>query len=553
MIAALLSAGRLPRGEGRQLALATALATGAMGASIALLATSGYLISRAAQHPPILELMVAIVAVRAFGIARACMRYGERLSSHDLAFRQLARLRVRFYQRLVPLVPGCLRERSSGDLLARFVGDVDTLSDLYLRTLIPSLVALATIVGAGIAAWVILPAAGPAVFGSLLAAAIVLPCLSAAVAAGSGRRQAGMRAQMTGELIETIDGSAELVLAGRADERVRRLGAIDAELALLGRRDALASSLATGLGSALMGAGLLLVVAIAIDAAHTGALSGVLVAALAFLLLAAYEAVTPLGAAGQRAHACASAATRLDEVCASQPLIADPPVPRALSGHGELCLRGVHLRYGPAEPWVLDGAELRLAEGEHVALLGDSGAGKSTLSELLVRLRDPNAGVVSLDGIDVRELAIDDLRAAVVLCGQDAHLFNTTIRENLLLARRTATDSEIAQVLAAVELDGWVADLPDGLDTIVGEAGELVSGGQRQRIALARALLSQSRFLILDEPVAHLDAPMAERVTRNALAYTRGRGVLLIAHSTAGTKSCNRILRLRDGVVADAA
>ena len=156
------------------------------------------------------------------------MRYGERLSSHDLAFRQLARLRVRFYQRLVPLVPGCLRERSSGDLLARFVGDVDTLSDLYLRTLIPSLVALATIVGAGIAAWVILPAAGPAVFGSLLAAAIVLPCLSAAVAAGSGRRQAGMRAQMTGELIETIDGSAELVLAGRADERVRRLGAIDA-------------------------------------------------------------------------------------------------------------------------------------------------------------------------------------------------------------------------------------------------------------------------------------------------------------------------------------
>ena len=220
-----------------------------------------------------------------------------------------------------------------------------------------------------------------------------------------------------------------------------------------------------------MGAGLLLVVAIAIDAAHTGALSGVLVAALAFLLLAAYEAVTPLGAAGQRAHTCASAATRLDEVCASQPLIADPPVPRALSGHGELCLRGVHLRYGPAEPWVLDGAELRLAEGEHVALLGDSGAGKSTLSELLVRLRDPNAGVVSLDGIDVRELAIDDLRAAVVLCGQDAHLFNTTIRENLLLARRTATDSEIAQVLAAVELDGWVADLPDGLDTIVGEAG----------------------------------------------------------------------------------
>ena len=229
MIAALLSAGRLPRGEGRQLALATALATGAMGASIALLATSGYLISRAAQHPPILDLMVAIVAVRAFGIARACMRYEQAAV--------LARPGIppaRAVAGAILPAPGPARARMSaralhGDLLARFVSDVDTLSDLYLRTLIPSLVALATIVGAGIAAWVILPAAGPAVFGSLLAAAIVLPCLSAAVAAGSGRRQAGMRAQMTGELIETIDGSADLVLAGRADERVRRLGAIRRE------------------------------------------------------------------------------------------------------------------------------------------------------------------------------------------------------------------------------------------------------------------------------------------------------------------------------------
>ncbi len=551
MIAALLSAGRLPRGEGRRLALAVALATGAMAASIALLATSGYLISRAAQRPPILELMVAIVAVRAFGIARACMRYGERLSSHDLAFRQLSRLRVRFFERLVGLVPGRLRALSSGDLLTRFVGDVDTLSDLYLRTLIPSLVALATIAGASIAAWAMLPEAGPAVLGSLLVAAIALPCLGAAVAASSGRRQAGVRARMTGELIETIDGSAELVLAGRAGERIARLGAIDSELARLARRDALACALATGLGSALTGAGLLLVVGLAIGAAHSGALSGVLVAALAFLLLAAYEAIAPLGAAGRRAHACASAATRLRDVCASAPLIVDPPAPRAPSGDGALCLRDVRLRYGPAEPWVLDGAELRIAEGEHVALLGDSGAGKSTLCELLIRMRDPDAGAVSLDGVDVRELATGDLREEVVLCGQDAHLFNTTIRENLLLARRAATEAEIAQALAAVELDGWVASLPEGLDTIVGESGELVSGGQRQRIALARGLLSRSRFLILDEPAAHLDAPLAERVTRNALALARGRGVLLIAHSTAGLDDCDRVLRLHDGTIAD--
>lgn len=275
-------------------------------------------------------------------------------------------------------------------------------------------------------------------------------------------------------------------------------------------------------------------------------------AALAFLFLGAYEAVTPLGTAGRRAHACATAATRLEEVCASEPLIVDPPVPRGLPAASErdaLCLRDVRLRYGPAEPWVLDGADLRLAAGERVALLGDSGTGKTTLAELLIRMRDPDAGDVSLDGVNVRELASADLREAVVLCGQDAHLFNTTIRANLLLARPDAGDEEITHVLQAVELDRWVTSLPDGLDTIAGESGELVSGGQRQRIALARGLLSRARYLILDEPAAHLDAPLAERVMRNALAHAGGRGVLLIAHSTAGLEHCDRVLRLHDGAI----
>jgi thiol reductant ABC exporter CydC subunit len=555
---ALRAAGRLPRGEDRRrLTLAVALATGAMAASIALLASAGYLVSRAAQHPPILVLMVAIVAVRAFGIARACMRYAERLASHDLAFRRLARLRVRFYERLHPLVPGRLREHSGGELLTRFVGDVDTLADLYLRALIPALVALATLLGASLAAWIALPGAGVAVFISLLAAAIALPWLGFAVARSSGAHQAATRARMTNELVETIDGAAELVVAGRADERMRRLGAIDSELAHLQRRDALAASLATGLGGALMGMGLLAVVTVAIGAVHAGALSGVLVAALAFLLIGAYEAFTPLGSAGTRAHACATAAVRLQEVCASEPLVVDPPAPRrparldpsVAPGRAALCLRDVRLRYGPDEPWVLDGAALCIAPGEHVALLGDSGAGKTTLAELLVRLRDPDAGVVSLDAIDARELAAEELREAVVLGGQDAHLFNTTIRENLLLARREATDEEIARVLSAVELDEWTASLPERLETIVGEAGELVSGGQRRRIALARALLADARYLILDEPAAHLDAPLAERVTCNALACAQGRGVLLIAHSTAGLESCDRVLRLHDGAI----
>ncbi len=193
---------------------------------------------------------------------------------------------------------------------------------------------------------------------------------------------------------------------------------------------------------------------------------------------------------------------------------------------------------------MLDGVELRLAPGDHVALVGPSGAGKSTLAELLVRFRDPGEGQVTLDGVDVRDMTQEDLRRAVLLCAQDAHLFNTTIRENLLLARQKATERQIAAVLAAVELDGWVAGLPDGLDTFVGADGELLSGGQRERIALARALLSDARFLILDEPTAHLDNALAHRVVGNILRESGERGVLLITHDPALSRTCDRVMRV---------
>jgi ABC-type multidrug transport system fused ATPase/permease subunit len=195
---------------------------------------------------------------------------------------------------------------------------------------------------------------------------------------------------------------------------------------------------------------------------------------------------------------------------------------------------------------VLDGAELRLAPGEHVAVMGASGAGKTTLAEMLVRFRDPDEGQVTLDGIDVRQMNQEHLRRAVLLCGQDAHLFNTTIRENLLISRRDATAEQIAKALEAVELDRWVRSLPDGLDTLVGADGELISGGQRQRIALARALLSDARFLILDEPTTHLDTELAQRVVEKILHASGKRGVLLITHDRTLAGECDRILRVSE-------
>ncbi len=543
-----------PRSERTRLARSVAFAALAAGAAIALLATSGYLISRAAQRPEVLALMGAIVAVRAFGITRALARYAERLSSHDLALRQLARLRLRFYRALWPLVPAGL-QRHSGDLLSRFVADVDTLQDLYPRVLIPALVSLLVIAGASLAAWLMLPAAGIALLASLALTALALPTLSAAAAARSARRQAPARARLASELVEGIDGAAELALAGRSREYERRLADSDARLARIVRGDALASAAASAAGSVLAGAGVLAVLLAGIPAVRSGALSGVLLAALVLLTLAAYDGVLTLGEAARRLRACSTAASRLHELGERAPEVSDPPHPRALPararGEGALALERVSFAYA-GEPPVLLSASLALNEGERVALCGPSGAGKSTIAELLVRFRDPQSGCVTLDGADVRELAQADVRAAVALCAQDCHLFNTSVRENLLLARRDATPELLMRALAAVELDGLVASLPQGLGTLVGQDGELLSGGQRRRLAFARALLSPARFIVLDEPTAHLDRALARRVLDRMLAYARtsgrSRGVLVITHDVdALSRGFDRVLELRAG------
>ena len=543
----LLRAAHAGRAESRRLLLSVLLGWGAVLAGGGLLIASGYLISRAAQRPEILALSVVIVLVRGLAIARAVSRYGERLASHDAALRLLGRLRATFYRRLAPLVPGDLGGPRSGDLLSRFVGDVDVLQDLYLRALAPPVVAALTIAATTIAAWLLLPAAFPALIACMLVAAVAVPALAASLAASSGRRQAHARAALTTEIVETIDGAAELAVAGRGDERVARLHAADGDLASLARRDALAAGTATTLGSLCAGLAVITVLLAGIPAVDSGALAGVLLAALAFLALAAFEGVSPLPAAARRLRACAEAAYRLDALVDREPTVRDPAVALQLPCAGDLVLEDVHLRYGPDQPWVLDGIDLRLAPGRRIALLGPSGSGKSTIAHLLVRFRDPDAGRVSIGGAGVAELAQDDVRRAVVLAEQDAHLFNTSIRENIMLARRDASEQDLWRALEAAGIAHWARALPDGLETLVGEDGGLVSGGQRQRIALARALLADARFLVLDEPTAHLDEVTAQQVIHDILTRTGDRGVLVITHSDIALDQYDEVLELRAG------
>jgi ATP-binding cassette, subfamily C, bacterial CydC len=531
--------------ERRRLALAIALALGAAAAGIALLAGSGYLISRAAQRPEVLSLMVVIVAVRAFGLARAGLRYSERLVSHDGALRRLTRLRIQFFAALTPLIPGRLTRGGAGDLLARFVGDVDTLGDLHPRGTIP-LAAAAIVAPAGaLAAWLMLPAAGLAALAALAVPAVVLPLLAYRLSADSARRQAPARAALMSELIESIDGATELSAMGHAERRLRRLHLLDANLARLTRADAKVSALALVIGGLLRSAGLVLVLAVGIAAVHAGSLQAVLLAALVLLVLGGQETLAILPEAARRLHACGAASMRLRQTLTHEPL--RPAEPRTLPAprDGTLAMRQVHFRYGPREPSLLSGASMQIARGERVAVIGESGIGKSTIGELLAGFHQPTQGTITLGGVDLAQIEEQELRSQVLLCGQDAHLFNTTVRENLLIGDRDASDEALAEAISVVRLTGWASQLPDGLDTLIGQDGEQLSGGQRRRLALARALLSDAPYLILDEPTAHLDKPLARALMQDLLAATQDRGLLVLAHAEIADLACfDRVLTL---------
>lgn len=531
----------------RLLALSVGLGAGAVLASVGLLTTSGYLISRAAQHPEILALGVAIVAVRFFGISRALLRYAERLVSHDLAFRTLTDLRERFFRRLVPLVPAGVPGLGRGELLSRFVADVDRLQDLYLRGLAPPLTALlAGLVAVGVAA-VILPVAGLALAAMLFLAAVPAPALARMSARSAGRRQARTRAELSTRLVEIGSGSAELAVAGRAEDWIAGAERSGRELEALQGRAALSGGLAVGLGTTAAAAAVVVVVAVSIPAVQSGALAGVLLAALALLTMAAFEAVVPLPVAATEIDACEEAALRIESVLSGEPPVAEPASPRGAPA-GALELRGVRFRYDGEEPWILDGLDLSLRPGRAVALIGPSGAGKSTVAELAVRFRDPTAGEIRLGGTPLAEIAGEEIRAAVRLSPQDAYLFNTTLRDNVAIGRPGASEVEIRSALERVGLGEWVDSLPRGLETEVGEGGAQVSGGQRQRLAAARMFLAQSPLLIFDEPTVHLDPGGAADLQRRLVSLTAGgAGVLVITHELGAVDAFDEVLVLREG------
>ncbi|MFF3358374.1 thiol reductant ABC exporter subunit CydD [Streptomyces sp. NPDC002917] len=531
-----------------QLALALLLSSLALASAVGLMAVSGWLISRASEQPPVLYLMVAVTATRAFGLGRAVFRYAERLVSHDAVLKMLAELRVAVYRGLERITPAGLGRTRRGDLLSRLVADVDALQDYWLRWLLPA--GTAVVVGAaaaGFTGW-LLPQAGVVLALGLLLAGVGVPLVSGACARRAERQLAPARADLATRITDLLGGTAELTVAGALPARKERTREADTVLTRIASRAATATALGGGLSALICGLTVVAAALVALPALHDGRLEGVELAVVVLTPLAAFEAVTGLPLAVQYRQRVKRSAERVYEVLDAPVPVHEPLTPaEAPATPFPLEVRGVAARHAGASRDALDSVDLTLTAGRRIAVVGPSGSGKTTLAQVLLRFLDARAGTYRIGGVEASALDGDTVRRFVGLCAQDAHVFDSSIRENLRLARTVATDDELRAALARARLLDWAEALPDGLDTLVGEHGARLSGGQRQRLALARALLADFPVLVLDEPAEHLDLATADALTADLLVATEGRTTVLITHRLAGLEAVDEVLVMDAG------
>ncbi|WP_119072136.1 thiol reductant ABC exporter subunit CydC [Aggregatilinea lenta] len=533
------------------MAFAALIGFATIGSSIGLMTTSAWIIASAALHPSLGTLHVAIAGVRFFGITRGFFRYAERYVSHQTTFRLLARIRVWFYDAIEPLAPARLMEYRSGDLLARVVSDVDDLQNLYLRVLAPPLIAIITAVVMG----VFFASYDLRLAGVLLAAlalvGVGLPLLTGAFSRAPGRSVLATRADLNVALVDGVQGVADVVAYGRQADQIARVRALSEVFEHDQRRMALIGGVHTMLSTTLIGLAVVVVLALSIPMVRDGKLDGVMLAVLALATMSSFEAVMPLPAAFQHLRSNLDAANRLFELIDADPAVTDPANPAPAPASADLAVHDLGFRYAPDEPPALDGISFTLPPGKRLAVVGASGAGKTSLINLLLRFWEYQCGAITLDRRSLREYRADDVRAQMAVVRQDTHLFNGTIRENLQIACPDAPEDALIAAAMQAQVHDFIAALPQGYDTWVGEQGLNLSGGERQRLAIARAILKRAPILVLDEATANLDT-VTERALMTAIqAAMQGRSTLMITHRLVGLDDFDEILVLDEGRVVE--
>ncbi|WP_207539365.1 thiol reductant ABC exporter subunit CydC [Sabulicella rubraurantiaca] len=519
-------------------ALLVAMASAMSGLAILALAGQGVAAGLAGAGA------VALLALRPLVLLRPALRWLERYASHAAAFRALADTRVWFFRRLAERMPGGIGHRGGGDLLGRLIGDVDALDRLYLAGLVPgaaalaAVLAIAALLGAapGLLALVALP----------LVVALLLPPLLAPGAARAAAETAEARGALRAAATDPLAGMEDLLAAG-AEERARaKLEEADRRMMAAQRRLARRGALAGALGMLLGQAALL-------GALSWGLAGGAPPLALLAVLLAAAcaEPLSLLPRAGAALAFAGAGARRLFEAADTPPPVTTPAGPAPEPEDATLALEAVEFAWAPGRP-VLRGASFVLRPGERVAILGPSGSGKSSLAALLQRLRDPDAGRITLGGVELALLPPEEVRRRITVLSQHARIFDDTVAANLRIAAPEAPDAALWRALAKAGLARKVEGLPEGLETRCGEGGTLLSGGEARRLALARALLPAAPILVLDEPTAGLDAETERAFLQTLAIATEGRSLLLLTHRLTGVEQLHRAYRWVEGVLLEA-
>ncbi len=548
---------RFLRGSWREVALATLIGSGTIASSIALIGTSAWLIAKAALHPSIAALNVAIVGVRFFGISRGVFRYLERLISHRITFRLLARLRTWFYTAIEPLVPARLLYYQSGDLLGRVVNDVETLKNFYIRVVSPPLVAVVIALGCSAFLGVFAPRLGWTLFAFLLLLGMGISILAWMQGKRDGKAFVRERNALHTYLVDGIQGLSDLLAFGRLSAYRAEVASLGQAYAATQRKIVRVGALHSGLALLLTHLGVWSILTLAIPLVDTGALSGVMLGALTLIAFASFEAVQPLPLTAQMLEESLEAARRLFDIVDAEPEIVERGKWEMGSGKSQVTSgkgQGANIEFAGLSfayegETVLHDISFEIKPGQSFAVVGPSGAGKSTLAGLLLRFWDYEQGEIYFNGQPLKSYAADDLRAQMAVIPQRAYLFNTSLRENIRLARPNAIDAEVEEAAKRAGIHDFVMGLANGYDTFVGEQGVRLSGGERQRVAIARAILKDAPFLILDEPTAHLDVRTEQDVLSSLFGLMREKTALLITHRLVGLDAVDEILVLDRGKI----
>ena len=491
------------------------------------------------------------VAIRALAICRTLGRYLERLVTHETAFRLLARLRSWFYEQLEPLVPARVQDYRSGDLLSRLSADIDALDNFYVRLLTP---VLSAIVGCALSVLFLsrysMHVALISLFFLLLAGAFV-PFALQRLGAPTGEDLVECSSHLRSQVIGGLQGMGELRVYQAAERQARLVDEKTREILNYQARMSRLNGFSEGAVGLCANLAVWFVILCSLPLVTRGDLTGAELALITFFTMTAFEAVAPLPHAFQMLGHTLKAANRVFTLADAKPEIREPDHPLRVPENFSIEIRDLMFRYAAHSPRVLKHINLRIEAGGRLAVIGPTGSGKTTLTYLLLRFREYDSGEILLDGRHLNAYRSSEIRRHVAVVSQETHLFNTTVRENILIANLNASDEQMIQAAGAARIHDFIRSLPEGYDTFVGEAGVRLSAGQARRLTIARAILKDAPVLILDEPTEGLDAETAGEVMQALVTLMEGRTVLLITHRLTGLAAVDEVVMLENGEIVE--